>query len=80
VKVRELQDKLSKLNQELEVLGYTEDEALLAKGHGFRLLEIHAVSESEGEMIRTEDHLPSVKLGKSPASTTFVILEVTAVF
>jgi hypothetical protein len=36
MKVKELIDKLAKLDHEIEVVCYTEDEDLLLKGHGFK--------------------------------------------
>jgi hypothetical protein len=43
MKVHELQEQLGRLNPELDVLCYTEDPSLVAKGHGLRLLDITEV-------------------------------------
>jgi hypothetical protein len=80
MKVKELIAALSKLSPELEVLCYSEDEALLAEGHGFRLLEINHVEESEGEKMRDDGGIPTLKLGKSPHSTKIAFMDVTAAF
>jgi hypothetical protein len=78
MKVRELIAQLQKLDQQLEVLCYTEDDALLAPKHGFRLLDIVEISVVEGEKLRGDDQIPSLKLGKGPHSQTHAIIEVTS--
>ncbi len=80
MKVRELQEQLSKLDPELEVIGYTEDSPLVPAGHGFRLLDINAVNTTEGKRFRTGDGTPSLKLGREAGSEVLVILEVTGDF
>lgn len=80
MKVRELIAGLQELNPELEVLGYTEDEPEVAPGHGLRLFEIDGVSVIEGEKTRTDDQIPSLKLGKGPHSQEHAIIELTADF
>ena len=80
MKVRELIAKLSKLDQEFDVLCYTEDRDLLANKHGFRLLDIDSVEVSEGERRRGDDQVPTLKLGKSPHSEKFVFINVVSDF
>jgi hypothetical protein len=80
MKVRELQEQLSKLDPEFEVIGYTEDSPLVPAGHGFRLLDINAVNTTEGKRFRTGDGTPSLKLGREAGSEVLVILEVTGDF
>ena len=80
MKVRELVAKLSKLDQELDVLCYTEDSDLLPEKHMFRLLEIDGVEESEGERRRGDDQVPTLKLGKSPHSERLVFINVVSDF
>jgi hypothetical protein len=46
MKVRELQEHLSKLDPELDVLCYSEDEKLLTEKRGFVLFDILAVNTS----------------------------------
>jgi hypothetical protein len=80
MKVRELQQRLSQLDPELDVLCYTEEEDLLPKNHGFRLLEIDGVEISEGERRRADDQVPSLKLGKGPYSEKLAFINVTGDF
>ncbi|HEY3373742.1 MAG TPA: hypothetical protein VGK02_01590 [Candidatus Aquicultor sp.] len=82
MKVRELQQELSKLDPELEVICYSEDDNLLEEGMGFRLLDIEAVNTTQGERVRLDDRFrtPYLKLGKSPHSEIFAVIEVTSVF
>lgn len=80
MKVKELRDKLSALDPNLDVLCYTEDDALLTPGHLFRLFEIERVDKVHAELKRADDGIPSLKIGEGPASTDLVVLEVIADF
>lgn len=80
MRVRELQEQLGRLDGDLELLCYTEDEGLQAPGYLFRLLDIEAVGTTEGEFVRGDDDVPSLRLGKSDVSQTFAILEVVSKF
>lgn len=80
MKVRELQEQLSKLDPELEVVCYSEDEKLLDEGRNFTLFDVEAVSTSEAERTRLDDRTPYLKLGKGPASGPIGILEITPNF
>jgi hypothetical protein len=80
MKVRELQQQLSRLDPDLEVLCYSEDATLQGKGQLFRLLDIEAVSTTQGERIRLDDGTPYLKLGNSPTSVVLAVLEVTSDF
>lgn len=55
MKVRKLQEQLSKLNPELDVVCYSEDEKLLAKGQGLIVFNIVAIDTKEAERIRLDD-------------------------
>jgi hypothetical protein len=80
MKVKELQQQLSKLDPDLEILCYSEDEALQDKDQVFRLLDIESVTTSEGERIRLDDGTPSLKFGKSPESEIIALLNVLSDF
>jgi hypothetical protein len=80
MKVRELQEYLSKFDPEINVLCYSEDEKLLAEKRGFILFDILAVSIAEAEQLRLDDDTPYLKFGRSPASVTIATLEVTSDF
>lgn len=80
MKVRELQEQLSKLDQGLDVVCYSEDEKLLIEGQGFILLDFLAVSTAEAERLRLNDGTPYLKFGSGPASATIATLEITSDF
>lgn len=80
MKVRELQEHLSKLDPELDVLCYSEDEKLLTEKRGFILFDISDVNTSEVERLRLEDGTPNLKFVRSPNSVIMATLEVTSDF
>ena len=72
--------KVRELILQLDVLCYIEDDALLASKHGFRLLNILTASEVEGEMVRSDDQIPSIKFGKGQNSQKYALIEVASEF
>ena len=80
MKVRELQERLAKLDPELDVLCYTEDEEFVPKGRGFVLLDPVSVDRAEAESLRLKDGTPYLKFDKTEASQVVAILEVTSDF
>jgi hypothetical protein len=80
MKVRELQEHLSKLDPELEVLCYCEDERLLVEKRGFILLDILAVGTAKAERLHLEDGTPYLKFEQGPDSVEMATLEVTSDF
>ena len=80
MKVRELQQQLNKLDPDLEVFCYSEDEILQSKGRMLSLFDIAAVSTTQAEMVRLEDNTPYLKLEKGPDSKNLAILEITLDF
>jgi len=80
MKVRELQQHLSKLDPQLEVVCYSEDDKFLVKGRLFILLDILAVDTIQAERLRLDDGTPYLKLGESPAASRVATLDVTADF
>jgi hypothetical protein len=80
MKVRELQQQLSKLGPELELLCYSEDEKLVPEGCMFRLFDIASLTTMTGEKTRLNDGTPYLSIGKNSLSVTLAILEVTSEF
>ncbi len=80
MKVKELLEQLKQLDCGLEVLCYSEDSDLLTSKHAVRLLDITAVSTTEGEVIRGDDQIPFIKLGKTSLSQEYAVIEVTSDF
>lgn len=80
MKVRELQEHLSKLDPELDVVCYSEDERLLVEKRGFILFDILAVSTTEAERLHLNDGTPYLKFGQGPASVAMATLEIISDF
>jgi hypothetical protein len=80
MKVKDLVSKLQTLNQNLNVIGYTEDASLRPTGHGFRLFEVEYVDTGEGEWTKHEDGLSSMKFGKSDLARKVAFLHITSDF
>ena len=80
MKVKELIAALGKLDQNLDVLCYTEESAGLPLGHVFRLLDIVDVGETEGEKRKGIDGVPTMRFEKSDHSERLATIEVTSDF
>ena len=80
MKVRELQKHLSKLDSELDVVRYREDESPMAKKRGFILFDILADSTVDAERHRLDDGTPYLKFERGPASVAMAALEVISDF
>ena len=80
LKVKDLLSKLRIVNPEYEVLCYCEDENILSDGHGFIIFEINSIEKVEAEKTRSEDGLPSLKLGKTEYSKPHILIEITSDF
>jgi hypothetical protein len=80
MKVKQLIKELQKLDQEFDVICYTEDEEFLPEKHGFRIFEINDVTTTEGEKVRDESNMPSIKFGKSDYSKKHIVLNITSDF
>jgi len=80
MKVRELQEQLSKLDPEVDVVCYSEDKGLLVEGRGFILFDVLAVSTVEAKRLRLDDGTPYLEFNSSPASAAIATIEVTSDF
>ena len=80
MKVTELAARLGELDPELEIVCYTEDEDVLLRGHLFRLLDIERVDVGEGEQLRDDQGVATLKLGRRPHSQPLAFLYVTSRF
>lgn len=80
MKVRELQEQLSKLDPDLDVVCYSEDERLLVEGRGFVLFDVLAVSMAGVQRLRLDDGTPYLMFDSGPASAAIATLEVTSDF
>jgi len=80
MKVRELQEQLSKLDPEIEIICYCEEKKFLDKSRGFVLLDVLAVNNTEAERFRLDDGTPYLKFGKGPGASSIATLEITTNF
>ena len=80
MKVRELQAQLSKLDPELDVVCYSEDERLQVEGRGFILFDVLAVSTAKAQRLRLDDGTPYLQFDRGSASAAIATLEVTLDF
>ncbi len=80
MKVRELREQLSKLDPELDVVCYSEDERFLVEKRGFILFDVLAVSTAEAERLRLDDGTPYLTFDSGPALAAIATLEVTSDF
>lgn len=80
MKVKDLLNELEKMDQNSEVVCYTEDETLLDEGYTFKIFLVESVDVLTGERQKGEDHVPTFKLGKSENSKSHVSLNITGNF
>ena len=78
--VKQLIAALQKFDPDLDVFCFTEDDALVAPNHEFRVLEINDVKSINAEKRRGDDDVLSLELGGSKASSKHVLIDVTADF
>ena len=80
MKVKELIEKLQKLDPEKFVSCYSEDDGLRTNEGPIQIFELQDVSEVEAESSRLNDGTgkPWLKFGKSENSSKFVLLEITS--
>jgi hypothetical protein len=60
MKVRELIEKLEKLDPNLEILGYSEDEAIQRPGHGIRLFDVVTIEATNAIRSRDSERVPVI--------------------
>lgn len=80
MKVKQLVELLSQLDQEMEIFCYSEEEPLLEQGHQFRILDIDGVDASEAEKLRGEDGIPTFRFAKSEEAKKVAFINVLAQF
>lgn len=80
MKVKDLQEKLSKLDPNLEIVFSTEEDKFLSDGELFKLFDIDHISVSEAESLRNENREPTLKFCKSANSQPIVIANIVSDF
>lgn len=80
MRVRELIKALEKLNPDLDLLVYTEDEDVVEPGQSMRFLYIDGVSTVVGVTSRDERGRVQIDLGLDPEARMIATLDVTSQF
>lgn len=80
MKVKDLIAALSKLDQNLEVYGYTEDDSLASQDRRFHIFFMDSVEVSAAEMFRDKNHAPAIRFGQSEQSRNIAFVNLTTGF
>lgn len=80
MKVKELVSELTKCDQELEVLSFSDDQDLVPHKHLFRILDIARIDVAVGERHRGDDLILTLKFAGSPKSERVVLIKLLAIF
>lgn len=80
MKVRELITQLEKLDPNLEVYCYTEDERFATEDRPFWIFDLQHVQTVNAELSRDAHHLPVTKFENSPSARTIVTIDVSSDF
>lgn len=80
MKVKNLKEKLDRLDPEMEVVLSCEDEHMQQNGNFFVLFDIQSVDVIEAEKTRLDDGRPYLKLDKSGNSTKLALVDITTDF
>jgi hypothetical protein len=80
VKVKDLQKILANIDPELDVICYTEDDELVEKSQGFRLMEIENISVHHATRKRDDNHNPILIFENNSYSQKVAIANVTCNF
>ena len=80
MKVKDLIAKLEKLEPELEVYAYTEDESLAKPNKSLHVFDIDNVDVQVAEAFRDEDRSPCITFGESKSSRKLAFINVTTDF
>lgn len=79
MKVRDVQERIAKLDPDLELVCYTEDDDLVGN-RGQLLFEILDIRAIQAERSRLADGKPALKFNGGPASEALAIMEMTSDF
>lgn len=76
--VRDLQERLSELDPDLEVVFYSEDDDLSAYGRKVSVFGVVDITVDDAEIIELESGVPWPKFERGPASSKYVFVEITS--
>lgn len=80
MKVKDLIAALGKLDPNLDIYGYTEDESLVSGNRLFHIFHMDGVEVSVAETFRDENHAPAIKFGQSEKSRNIAFVNLTTDF
>ncbi len=80
MKVKELIAKLERLDPDLEIYGYTEDESLEKPNKPFHVFDIDSVDVQVAEIFRDENRSPRITFGESKNSRRLAFINVSTDF
>ncbi|MCC7419828.1 MAG: hypothetical protein IT428_06090 [Planctomycetaceae bacterium] len=78
--VRDWIARLQKFNGDEPVVLTCEDANIRGEGRLFRLFDIDDIQITEGQLVRGDDGIPSVKIGRSSDSQSICAIDITADF
>lgn len=80
MKVRDLVATLGKLDQNLEVYGYTEDEALATRDRPFHIFFVDSIDVSIAKLFRDKNRAPAIRFGDGENSQKIALINLTTDF
>lgn len=80
MKVRDLIEALNKVDADLEIYGYTEDEALVTQQHLFRVFFVDGTDVTSAETSRGDDGEPMLRFGSGEGARKLAFLNLTTDF
>ena len=80
MKVKELQDRLSQLDPELNLVLSTEGEKFIGSDELFKLFDVESISVVDAEPLRDNNRQPTLKIGKSDSSQKIVLVNIVSDF
>lgn len=80
MKVRDLIAQLSKIDQDMEVYGYTEDESFATHDKPFRLFFVDDVSVNSAILTRGNDGTPQANFDSGPGSQRLALINMSVDF
>lgn len=80
MKVKDLQERLSKFDPDMNIVCYSDNSDLLSNNRDFILFDISSLEEKEAETTRLDDGKPYLKFGKSAHAGKIALIEVTPDF
>lgn len=80
MKVKDLIAQLSKIDENLEIYGYSEDESISTHDKPFRLFFIDDVSTNAVILTRGNDGMPQASFSSGPGSQRLALINMSADF